>query len=99
MATAARVRITPQDYISSIPRPDCDLVNGELQERNVVEFEHAFMQACVSSCFLQHLAAWSLIPLSEMRTQIAPDRYRVADMPSLQRMRCVSRSSKHRRLL
>jgi hypothetical protein len=80
MATATRVRITPQDYLSSVPRPDCDLLNGELQERNVGEFEHAFMQACVSSWFLQHLAAWSLIPLSEMRTQIAPDRYRVVDV-------------------
>ncbi|HLI64222.1 MAG TPA: hypothetical protein VKV05_12550 [Terriglobales bacterium] len=39
MATAAQHRVTIEEYLRSCYRPDCDYVDGELQERNLGELD------------------------------------------------------------
>jgi hypothetical protein len=39
------------EYLSTTYHPDRDYVDGELQERNVGEFEHAAIQAFLTSWF------------------------------------------------
>lgn len=43
MATAAKLQMTPQQYLATSYKPDCDFVDGELQERNLGELEHSAM--------------------------------------------------------
>lgn len=68
------------DYIGKSFRPDCDLVGGELQERNVGELEHSRMQMAIILWFGRYIGQWGLHPLPEMRIQTGIDRFRVADI-------------------
>ena len=84
MATASRP-ITVQEYLGTSYRPDCDLVEGELQERNLGELEHSEMQLAIIQWFLAHADEWGLIPYPEIRIQTGPQRFRVADIAVLPR--------------
>ncbi len=84
MATASRP-ITAQEYLGTSYRPDCDLVEGELQERNLGELEHSEMQLAIIQWFLAHADEWGLIPYPEIRIQTGPQRFRVADIAVLPR--------------
>lgn len=80
MATAAQLSMKPEDYIGKSFRPDCDFIEGELQERNLGEIEHSEMQMAVLSWFAEHVHSWRLKLLPEMRVQTGPERLRVADI-------------------
>jgi len=81
MATAtARAEVTPEEYLNSSYEVDCDLVDGELQERNLGEFEHSAMTAAIIGWFLQHRKEWGVAPFPEIRTKSFHRRYRVADL-------------------
>lgn len=80
MATAAKLSMGPEDYIGKSFRPDCDFIDGELQERNLGELEHSEMQMAVLLWFAKHLDDWGLTLLPEMRVQTGADRFRVADI-------------------
>jgi hypothetical protein len=60
MATtaAARTEVTPEEYLSSIYEVVCDLVDGELQERNLGEFEHSKTTMAIILWFGQHRDEW-----------------------------------------
>ena|SRR5579859_1977564 len=81
MASAINPAVVPlEDYLSACYKPDRDFVNGELQERNLGEREHSEMQLAVLLWFAQHSAEWRLAPLPEIRVQITPNNYRIADV-------------------
>ena len=80
MATAAKLSVRLEKYIGKSFRPDCDFVDGELQERNLGELEHSEMQMAVLLWFAKHLTDWELSVLPEMRVQTGPHRFRVADI-------------------
>jgi Uma2 family endonuclease len=80
MATAAKAFVDVDEYLHSSYHPDCDLVEGELQERNLGEKEHGLLQLAVGIWFFQHIQTWSLTPIPEMRIKIRPKRYRIADL-------------------
>lgn len=80
MSTAAELPVKPENYIGKSFHPDCDLVDGELQERNLGELEHSEMQMAILFWFAQHHSAWRLRLLPEMRVQTGPNRFRVADV-------------------
>jgi Uma2 family endonuclease len=81
MATAAtRTEVTPEEYLSSSYEVDCDLVDGELQERNLGEFEHSETTMAIIGWFLTHREEWRVVPLPEIRTKSFHKRYRVADL-------------------
>jgi len=68
------------EYLSTTYHPDRDYVDGELQERNVGEFEHAAIQSFLTSRFYQHRQDWQLHVLPEMRVKISSERVRVPDV-------------------
>ena len=80
MATAARLPLTPEEYLGTSYKPDCDFVDGQLQERNVGEDQHALFQMAVILWFGKYMEQWHLFPLPEMRIQVGPSRFRVADI-------------------
>ncbi len=80
MATAAKLPLRPEDYIGKSFRPDCDFIDGELQERNLGDLEHSEMQMAVLLWFAQHINDWRLHTLPGMRVQTSTHRFRVADI-------------------
>ena len=46
--------LTVEEYLKTVYRPDCDFVDGELEERNVGEHDHGYMQILIGAWFLRH---------------------------------------------
>ena len=75
---------TPQtslsDYLRTSFHPDCDFVDGEVQERNLGEFDHAAVQGLLTIWFGQHRQEWELHVLPEIRIRVSANRVRIADV-------------------
>jgi Uma2 family endonuclease len=71
--------LSTEEYLANIWHPDCDLVNGELQERNLGELSHARLQALLGAYFYPREKQWNVLVAPELRIQVSADRYRVAD--------------------
>ncbi len=84
MATATRP-ITIDEYLHTSYEPDCDYVDGELQERNLGELTHAEVQARLAQWFLNHADEWNIRVGNELRIRVAPTRVRIADVALLLR--------------
>ena len=78
MATTAL--ISAEEYLATTYRPDCDYVDGEVQERNLGERWHSSVQMMIGAIFAQHRRDWKLVPLPEQRVQVSPTRFRVPDV-------------------
>lgn len=87
MATALSTPefISVREYLQSSYRPDCDYVDGSLQERNVGEFDHALLQGLLVQLFLNQRTSWNVIAVPEQRVQVAATRFRVPDVCVLRR--------------
>ncbi len=83
METIPRVQVS--EYLHEIYRPDCDYVDGELEERNVGEKEHSAWQGALTMYFRNRRKEWGLRVYPELRLQVAPTRYRVPDVMLLRR--------------
>ena len=86
----AITKISVEEYLHTAYRPDVEYVDGEIQERNVGEIEHARMIKAVLTWFIQHEKEWQVEALSDVRVQISADRFRIPDI-------CVSTASSHDR--
>jgi Uma2 family endonuclease len=75
--------ISVQEYLATSYRPDCDFVDGELQERNLGELEHSLLQGAIFAWFWVRRKEWNIVPLPEQRVQVAPTRFRVPDVTVL----------------
>jgi hypothetical protein len=80
MATASQPTITVDEYLHSSYHPDCDYVDGELQERNLGEKDHAQVQINLGTWLRNHDKEWNTRSYTELRMQVAPSRFRVADV-------------------
>jgi Uma2 family endonuclease len=76
----ATLQTSLSDYLRTSFHPDCDFVDGEVQERNLGEFDHAAVQAFLTSWFYQHRHDWALQVLPEMRIRVSERRVRIADV-------------------
>jgi Uma2 family endonuclease len=77
---ASGVLISVSEYLNSSYRPECDYVDGRLEERNVGEYDHAALQAALILWFGQRQKEWNIEVLPEQRIQILPTRFRVPDV-------------------
>jgi Uma2 family endonuclease len=73
-------RISLEEYLHSSYRPDCDYVDGEVQERNFGDFDHSFAQGFVGAWFFQHRREWQLLVAMELRVRVFGSRIRIADL-------------------
>ncbi len=81
MSSATLVSV--QEYLATSYRPDRDFVDGELQERNLGELEHALLQTAIAAWFWNKQKEWSVLPIVEQRVQVAPTRFRIPDVSIL----------------
>ena len=80
MSTATQLPVTVSDYLHTSYSPDCDYVDGEVQERNVGELDHAEVQSALVQWFRNHGKEWNIRAFTELRMQITSTRFRVADV-------------------
>ncbi len=80
MATATPVRISTSEYLHTSYRPDCDYVDGVIEERNLGELDHSAVQRALLKWFIQHERDLPLTAYPELRIQVSPTRFRVADI-------------------
>ena len=72
--------ISVEEYLSTVFEHDCEYVDGAIEERNVGELEHSFLQLFLGSIFMNRRAEWGIVAFSEQRIQVGPDRFRVPDL-------------------
>jgi len=77
---ASTTLISVSEYLATSYRPDCDYVDGEVQERNVGEREHALLQAIFTAIFNNNRKTWNLLALPEQHVQVGNTRYRIPDV-------------------
>jgi Uma2 family endonuclease len=77
---ATPVLIPVSEYLATSYDPDCDYIDGEVQERNMGEGPHSLMQMALSAIFLANRRAWKATPLPEQRVQTSATRYRIPDL-------------------
>jgi Uma2 family endonuclease len=78
IATHAAIRLS--EYLGTSYRPDRDYVDGELQQRNLGEREHALLQLILGSIFRNNRHVWDITAMTELRSQVSPTRFRVPDI-------------------
>ena len=72
--------ISVEEYLNTSYRPDVEYVDGEIQERNLGEFDHGDLQLALGTLFRIREQAWSIRAVVETRVQVAPTRFRVPDV-------------------
>ena len=68
------------EYLGSVYRPDVDYVDGELEERNVGEFDHADIQKAVLLALTAQQVKAGVRAMQELRVQVSETRFRVPDV-------------------
>ena len=75
-----RTQIPVEVYLTSVFRPDCDYVDGEVLERNLGERDHSYIQGALVSYFFVRRKSWALDVFPEQRLQVRPNRFRIPDL-------------------
>ncbi len=78
MATSTLISV--EEYLKTVYRPDCDYVDGVVEERNLGEFDHGLVQAKLIAFFMGQAVAKGLLAIPEWRFQITPTRFRIPDV-------------------
>lgn len=78
MATSALIPVS--EYLSTSYRPDCDYVDGEIQERNVGEQDHSDLQSQLIEILRRSEFKQAIRANTEIRVQVGPTRFRVPDV-------------------
>lgn len=71
------------EYLHTSYKPDVDFVDGEIEERNLGEFEHARLQYVLASFFFAKEKAWGIQGVVEQRIRVSPSRVRICDLAIL----------------
>ncbi len=83
--------ISVEEYLHTSYRPDCDYVDGRVEERNVGEYEHSRVQAALLRFLGAHETDWKIIVVPECRMQVSATRFRVPDVMVLRAEQVVHR--------
>ena len=75
--------VSVREYLTTSYRPDCDYVDGRIEERNVGEFDHSYLQTLLAHLFMNHQQEWGVRPLTDLRVQTMPTHFRVPDLTVL----------------
>jgi Uma2 family endonuclease len=77
---AASTQISLEQYLRSVYRPDREYVDGVIEERNLGELDHSWIQARLVAFFLSRFPETGIAALPEWRFQVQPTRFRVPDI-------------------
>lgn len=85
MAAATTSPISVEQYLKTVTDPDCEFVNGEVEERNVGEYDHATWQTILAAFFEVRGRELGIKARTELRVQVGPENYRIPDVTVLSR--------------
>jgi Uma2 family endonuclease len=78
--------LTPlAEYLATSYHPDCEYIDGILEERNLGEYDHANLQSALLVWFRIRQREWNIRAVVEQRIQVRPTRFRVPDVTVLDR--------------
>jgi len=83
MATVTTVPL--EVYLRSSYEPDAEYVDGIIEERPVVQLDHAKWQRALLRYFDQHRNEWNVEAYAELHVQVAQTRFRIPDVTVLDR--------------
>ena len=72
--------VTVEEYLRTSYRPDCEYVEGRIEERNVGKWEHARVQWLLAAWFGNHEKEWGIVGSTEQRVRVSQSRIRVPDL-------------------
>lgn len=79
-ATIAPPQIKLEEYLHTAYHPDCDFVDGHLEERNMGGTRHARLQMQLGHWFIVHEQEWNVRVMSELRTRVSSTRIRLPNV-------------------
>lgn len=77
---ASGTLISEAEYLATTYHPDCEYVDGEVLERNLGEIDHSSLQFLLMMWLGIRRKRLGIHIFPEMRTQVAPHRFRVPDI-------------------
>jgi Uma2 family endonuclease len=69
-----------EEYLRTSYHPDCDFVDGHLEERNMGGTKHGLLQMELGFWFRSRKNEWKIRVIGELRTQVSADRVRLPDV-------------------
>jgi len=76
-----KLLMSAEEYLrTSFDGPDCEYIDGEVIERNMGEIPHGDVQANLVHLFRELRKQMGIRVIPEIRIQISPSRFRVADV-------------------
>jgi Uma2 family endonuclease len=72
--------VSVEEYLATDYEPDCDYVDGALEERNVGEKDHGKVQKALLLFLAAREKQLGIFAVPEQRLKVAPRRYRVPDV-------------------
>jgi len=72
--------VSLDEYLNSDFQPDREFNDGVIEERNLGEFDHAFLQTILANLLNNHVADWGVFALVELRVQLNPKRCLIPDV-------------------
>jgi Uma2 family endonuclease len=77
---AAGTQISVEEYLKTVYRPDRDYVDGVVEERNLGERDHSWIQGRLVTFFLSRFRETGIAALPEWRVRVRPTRFRIPDV-------------------
>lgn len=75
-----RTLIPVEEYLTTVYRPDCDYVDGEVLERNLGERDHSYIQVALAAYFFARRKELNIEVFTEQRVQVRANRFRIPDV-------------------
>ena len=78
MSTGTMVSL--EEYLATAYEPDCDFVDGCIEERNLGEWEHAILQSNIIEYLRARYKSQGIRVPTELRLRVTPGRVRIPDL-------------------
>jgi Uma2 family endonuclease len=75
--------VSVREYLTTSYRPDCEYIDGRIEERNLGEYDHGLMQTFLAQLFMNNRQTWGVQVVTDVRTQVSSSHFRVPDLSVL----------------
>ena len=75
--------VSVREYLTTMYRPDCEYLDGRVEERNLGEYDHGLLQTLLGHLFMTHREAWGIRVVTDVRTQVRESNFRIPDLSVL----------------
>jgi len=74
------ILVSVDEYLTTSYEPDCDYVDGYVEERNLGENDHSDLQTAIAFYLGSRKKELGIYVVVEQRVQVSPTRFRVPDV-------------------